>query len=387
MMQNNSPRDVLVCEDVSVRFPLIKPSNRWHLVFGKQEADEWHDALIKINFRVPKGKIIGVIGRNGAGKSTLLRSMAGVYPLNNGRVIRLGPVSALFELGGMGGFLITGKQYVLRWLRFNGIPRRNWLKIVEEVRDFSELGDRLDDRIYSYSAGMAARLYFSTATSFSHKIYLIDEVLSVGDEHFQAKCWLRIRERLAHGVSGVLVTHDWSAILRLCEQALELSNGQIVAKGDSEKIICDYLKLSDQLSIDRSAYFSEDCPTSLSGISGRDWFCDIPVKITKSDPVFFNYSIEKLVLGQDWQILILGEESLVASSQGNYIVRIKIPALPIPSGEYRLNLFLTGVKADDRGPKIAYDIRSWTTGNSIKFLVNGESSSALILMPMEFELR
>ncbi len=377
--------DVLICDDASVRFPLVSPANRWRLLLGKR-IDGWHEALSGVTLRVPHGKIIGVIGRNGAGKSTLLRTLAGVYPLAGGKVVRLGPVSALFELGGTGGLLITGRQHVQRWLRLNGVPRKDWPALIDEVREFSELGDRLDDRIYTYSAGMAARLYFSTATSVGHEIYLIDEVLSVGDEHFQAKCWKRIRERLARGVSGVLVTHDWSAVLRLCEQSCELSNGQIVATGDSENVICDYLKLADQLAPDRPAKFGAQCPSALQATSERDWACDVPVEVWGQQPVLFNYSVEKLILGQDWQILFMGAETLVASTPGNYMARITVPKLPLPSGEYRVNLFLTGAKPADGSPKPGYDIRSWTTGNSLRLTVSGPQSAALVLMPLNVEM-
>lgn len=383
-MRANAANNILVCEGASVRFPLVTPASRWRLFFGRS-IEAWHEALSGVTLNVPHGKIIGVIGRNGAGKSTLLRTLAGVYPLAGGRVVRLGPVSALFELGGMGGLLITGRQYVQRWLRLNGVPRRDWVSLVEEVQEFSELGDRLDDRIYSYSAGMAARLYFSTATSVGHDIYLIDEVLSVGDEHFQAKCWKRVRERLAKGVSGVLVTHDWSAILRLCEHTCELESGRIVAEGDSEKVICDYLKLSDQLAPDRLACFSDTCPTSVSATSGKDWVCEIAIDVTGDGPVFFNYAIEKLILGQDWQILFFGSETLVASSVGKYLARIKVPALPLPGGEYRLSLFLSGAKPADGGPKLGFDIRSWTTGNSLKLSVEGPMDPGLITMPLMVE--
>lgn len=383
-MSGISNYPALLCEEVGVRFPLVPPASRWRLLLGKG-ADTWHEALRNVSLSVPHGKIVGVIGRNGAGKSTLLRTLAGVYPLSAGRVVRLGPVSSLFELGGMGGLLITGKQYVQRWLRLNGVPRADWQSLVEEIREFSELGDRLDDRIFTYSAGMAARLYFSTATSVSHEIYLIDEVLSVGDEHFQAKCWKRVRDRLAKGVSGVLVTHDWSAILRLCEHTCELENGQIVATGDSEQVICGYLKLTDQLDPNRLARFSEECPTSLHAASGEDWICEIPIDVMSEGPVFFNYSVEKLILGHDWQILFFGSETLVASTAGHYLARIKVPELPLPGGEYRLNLFLTGARPADGGPKPAFDIRSWTTGNSLKLKVLGTQEPALVTLPLVVE--
>lgn len=348
-------------------------------------VDGWHQALTDVSLSVPRGKIVGVIGHNGAGKSTLLRTLVGLYPLSAGRVVCLGPVSSLFELGGMGGVQITGKQYAQRWLRFNGVPKSEWQGLIKEIREFSELDDRLDDRIYTYSTGMAARLYFSTATSVGHEIYLIDEVLSVGDEHFQAKCWKRVRERLAKGISGVLVTHDWTAVLRLCERTCELENGQIVAEGNSERVICGYLKVKDQLDPNSPARFSDECPTSLSATSGEDWSCEIPIVVTNEARVFFNYSVEKLVIGHDWQILFFGSEALVASSAGSYKARIKVPKLPLNGGEYRLNLFLSGARPADGGSRPGFDIRSWTSGNSLKLNVVGREEPALVLMPLEVE--
>lgn len=378
---NKSP---LTCEDASVLFPLVSAASQWKLLFGK-DINEWHEALDNVSLDVPYGKIIGVIGRNGAGKSTLLRTLAGVYPLVKGRVVRLGPVSALFELGGMGGVLMTGQQYIKRWLRLNNVPRSKWQTLIEEIREFSELGVRLEDRIYTYSAGMAARLYFSTATSIDHEIYLIDEILSVGDEHFQSKCWGRVRDRLSEGVSGVLVTHDWSAILRLCEYTCEIESGKIIAEGDSEKIICDYLKLSDQLDLNRVACFSDECPTSLIGASDENWICEIPIEITLNSLVFFNYSIEKLVIGHDWQILFIGSETLIGSSIGKYVASISVENLPLPGGEYRINLFLTGAKPIDGGPRPIFDIRGWTTGNSLRLSVDGTREKSLVRLPLVVE--
>lgn len=383
-MSNRTGQVVLSCEEVKVRFPLVPSGSRWRLLFGKS-VEAWHDALHEVSLSVPWGTILGVVGRNGAGKSTLLRTMAGVYPLTAGRVIRLGPVTALFELGGTGGFLVTGRDYVMRWLRINGVAQREWDSLIEEIREFSELGDRLDDRLFTYSAGMAARLYFSTATSIGCEIYLIDEVLSVGDEHFQAKCWHRVRERLASGVSGILVTHDWSAILRLCEKACELENGRIVARGEAERIICGYLKISQQLDPDRLAQFSNHCPTSFVGVSGEDWTCKIPIEVMVDGLVFFTYSIEKLSGGKEWQILVIGEEALVATSRGSYLASIEVPDLPLLGGAYRLNLFLTGAKPLDGRPKPSFDIRSWTTGNSIDLIVNGPASAGLVRLPLEVE--
>ena len=356
-------------------------STRWRLLTNYGICD-WHEALTNVSLEVPKGDIVGIIGRNGAGKSTLLRTLAGIYPLAAGRVLRVGPISSLFELGSLGSLFITGHQYITRWLRLNGIPRSQWKDSIAEIGVFSELGERLNDRIYTYSSGMAARLFFATATSMKHEIYLIDEVLSVGDEHFQAKCWKRIRDRLSNGVSGVLVTHDWSAILRLCERTHEIEYGKIKASGDSEKIICDYLGLTNQMGLSREASFAISLPRLYYGTSGIDWACDIPIEIKSHNTVLFNFSIEKLIPGKEWQILFFGTEAIIGSSPGNYLAHIKIPRMPLPAGEYRFNIFLSGPKPSDGVSSPAYDICSWTTGNGLLLSIKGDQSPGLILMPI-----
>lgn len=374
-------RNVLDCVDLCVDFPMLLPKSGWQLLFGRNTGPR-HEALRGVSLGVQPGEIIGVIGHNGAGKSTLLRTLAGVYSPTRGTVVRLGPVTALFELGGMGGVMNTGTQFIKRWLRLHRAPRRQWASLIHDIREFSELGDRLDDRILTYSSGMAARLYFATATSVGQEIYLIDEVLSVGDEHFQAKCWGRLRQRLGEGVSGVLVTHDWSAILRLCETAFELKRGAVVATGSSEKVICGYLALSSDIdAASSSASFAPSCPDAFKATTGEDAIIDIPIDVRASSRLSFNYSIEKLVLGQDWQILILGEETPINASLGRNVVRLTIPYLPLPAGDFRLTLVLaipTGVEGDAR--KIL-DVRSWTCGNSLLLHVEGPKQAALVCLP------
>ena len=382
-MKENFKKAAIIAEKIKVLFPIVSSSNRWRLWFGTFDG-EFHEALNNVSLFVPRGKILGVIGKNGAGKSTLLRSLAGLYPLSSGRVIRLGQVNSLFELGGIGNVLLTGEDYVKRWLSINGVNKREWNKYIDDIREFSELGSRLEDRLYTYSAGMAARLYFSTATCISHEIYLIDEILSVGDEHFQVKCWERIRNQLDSGVSGVLVTHDWAAVLRLCENACELKDGKIVAQGVSQRIVTDYLRLSFQPPSDCPAHFSDGCQTSFTVASGDDWIADFTINITSDRAVFFGYSIEKLEIGREWQILFFGPETPVGDSAGKYSARISVPSIPLPGGEYLLSIFLFDPKIV-AGSRETYDLRSWTVGSGLRLNVTGEKTSGLVQMPMKLE--
>lgn len=378
--------NVLICDNVTLRFPLINPANRWRLLFSDTFRN-WHYALNNVTFHLSQGSITGIIGRNGAGKSTLLRTLAGIYEPTTGNVIRLGEVSSLFELGGMGGVFITGKQYVRRWLRLNGVPHKNWNDLIQDVREFSELGDRLDDRLYTYSSGMASRLYFSTATCIKSEIYLIDEILSVGDEHFQSKCWRRVRERLRDGVSGVLVTHDWTAILRLCEHACELREGRIVTDDNSEKVICSYLQSIQPEASSIQAKFLEPYLSSITVHSGENLIFDIPIKIFGSEAVFFEYTIEKLIPGKEWQILFFGGKTFVGNLPGEYIAHNDVQQLPIPKGEYRLNLFLFSARPDNGGPRTVYEMRSWISEDCINLNVLGGDEAGLVTVQVEVDIQ
>ena len=177
---------------------------------------------------MPKGQFVGVLGRNGAGKSTLLRVVGGVYAADTGQVMVNGAMSSIYELGLVGNPELTGRTYANRLLTVHGFPRSQRAAMIADIHEFSELGDRFEDPVLTYSAGMTARLFFSTATAGSYDVYLLDEILAVGDKHFQAKCWRRLRDRISQGASGVLVTHDWAAILRMCETAYVLEGGKVI---------------------------------------------------------------------------------------------------------------------------------------------------------------
>src|SRR5262249_27446849 len=252
------------------------------------------------------------------------------------------------------------------------------------IREFSELGHAFDQGIYTYSTGMTARLYFSAATALHHDVYLIDEMLTVGDEHFQAKCWSRIRERLSLGASGILVTHDWSATLRLCRDTHIMERGRVVRSGPTATVVREYLNL-ERPRATRARFVSSN-PTSYVAEAGRDAEFAFTVEIDEPTAVAFAYSVEILQQGVGWHILLLAENLTVADEVGRYVVRLQIPRLPLPAGHYCLNVFLPAPRVPGQSdPPAAYDVRSWTYGNAFDLFVEGPPDPATVMLPLEWE--
>ena len=222
------------CHGVTKRFALVGAGQVWQIALGSLGSVGSFEALHDVTIDVPQGQFVGVLGRNGAGKSTLLRVIGGVYPVDKGSIAINGALSGLYELGIVGNAQATGREYANRLLTIHGFSRRERADMILDIHDFSELGDRFEDPVQTYSAGMGARLYFSTATAGQYSVYLLDEILSVGDQHFQAKCWRRLKDRLSCGASGILVTHDWSSVLQLCQTAHVIDRGRIIFSGSPE---------------------------------------------------------------------------------------------------------------------------------------------------------
>lgn len=331
--------------------------------------DERFTAVHDLSLEVPRGEVVGILGRNGAGKSTLLRLVGGIYSADHGSVTLAGDVAGLFELGGFGNSQLTGRAFAQRYLQLFGVPRRLWNELLTEIRDFSELGDYFDEKIHTYSAGMGARLYFATATAVPHDIYLIDEILSVGDEHFQAKSWARVKDRLARGASGLLVTHDWSAVIKLCRHSKVLDRGRIVMDGPSDEMVARYLDLP-RPPADRARLTSPP-PERLNARSGEDYELVFRVQLLQPIVAEAAVSIEALQLGVGWEPVILTEFEHVADQVGTYEVRIAISALPLAPGDYSLNLFLATPVDPSTGARKALDTRGWTYGTALALHVEG----------------
>ena len=197
-------------------------------------------ALREVSFHIAPGRMVGVVGPNGAGKSTLLRLIGGVGRPDEGLVTVHGRIGALLDLGT--GFHpdLTGRENVFVNGVIAGLTHREVARRFDAIVDFAELEDFVDQPLRTYSTGMQMRLGFSVAVHTDPEILLIDEILAVGDLAFQRKCLERIDQFKAEGCTILLVSHDANAIERLCDEALWLRRGRLVAYGPAGVVACQY---------------------------------------------------------------------------------------------------------------------------------------------------
>ena len=196
--------------------------------------------LRDVSFTLDEGRTLGVVGANGSGKSTLLRLIGGVGRLDTGRIEVDGRMSALLDLGaGFHGDL-TGRENAVLAGILNGLTRKEILRHLDAIVAFSEIEEAIDSPTRTYSSGMQLRLAFSVAVHTDPEILLIDEVLSVGDISFQRKCLDRIAQIKASGCAILLVSHDTATVQHMCDEALWLSEGRVMAHGDVANVVGRY---------------------------------------------------------------------------------------------------------------------------------------------------
>lgn len=206
---------------------------------GKAEEELW--ALKDVSFQVARGEMQGIVGPNGAGKSTLLKLVARILKPTSGRITANGRVSSLLELGA--GFHpdLTGRENIYLQGSILGLSRKEVRSKFDDIVAFSELGRFIDLPLKHYSTGMYMRLGFALAVHVEPEILLIDEILAVGDEPFQAKCYGKIDELRDKGITIILVSHNLGAIRALCNSAIWLHEGELRDQGNVDKVIDSYL--------------------------------------------------------------------------------------------------------------------------------------------------
>lgn len=194
-------------------------------------------------FRYKKGETVALIGTNGSGKSTLLKLMTKILYPNKGTLETHGKLTSLLELGA--GFHpdFTGRENIYFNAAIFGLTRQEIDKRINEIIEFSELGDFIDNPVRTYSSGMYMRLAFSIAINVDAEILLIDEILAVGDQHFQDKCFAKLKEMKESEKTIVIVTHSLGQVRELCNRAIWIYNGEVRMDGTPNEVVDEYLKV------------------------------------------------------------------------------------------------------------------------------------------------
>ena len=223
---------------LSSGFDLIK-----NIFIGTSQKKKDHQvlALHDISFNVLKGEAFGIIGSNGSGKSTLLQILAGTLIPTSGLVTINGRVSALLELGSGFNPEFTGIENIYLSGSILGIDRFKMAQKIEEIKEFADIGDFIEQPVRTYSSGMLMRVAFSVAIAVEPDILIIDEALSVGDILFQQKCNFKLKELIQKGITLLVVTHDTSFVLNICKRGLWLERGKMQYLGDASDCVKRYL--------------------------------------------------------------------------------------------------------------------------------------------------
>ena len=210
-------------------------------IFHKSYHKEYY-ALNNLSFDIKRGETVGIIGINGAGKSTLLKIITGVLTPTGGNIEVKGKISALLELGAGFNMEYTGIENIYLNGTMMGFSKEEVDKKLDDILDFADIGDFVNQPVKTYSSGMFVRLAFAVAINVEPDILVIDEALSVGDVFFQQKCYKKIQE-LAGNSTVLIVSHDLNAMTKFCERIIVMSAGQKVFDGEPNEAIAKYFKL------------------------------------------------------------------------------------------------------------------------------------------------
>ena len=247
-------------EDLSITYRTTferKPTLKQALVrFGRgQRAVKEVQALKNVSFDVLAGTAMGIIGSNGAGKSTLMRAMAGILPPTTGQVEVWGKASTLLALGVGFNKNLSGRENIILGGLASGLSRKEVEERVEEVAEWTELGDFIDMPMRTYSSGMSARVGFSVAVHMKPDILMIDEALSTGDAHFREKANAKMAELRDSARAMFLVSHGLGSIKEMCTEAIWLNKGMLMMHGEPREVVREYMRF---VKVKRSASSMED---------------------------------------------------------------------------------------------------------------------------------
>ena len=246
-MQNKEDKKVkrIVVKNVDKTFNIYLDkanSLKEKMLFWKRNRKEKREVLKNVSVDIYNGETVGLIGVNGSGKSTLLKLMTKIIYPNKGTIETYGKLTSLLELGA--GFHpdFSGRDNIYFNASIFGLTKKQIDERLDKIIEFSELGDYIDNPVRTYSSGMYMRLAFSIAINVDAEILLIDEILAVGDQHFQDKCIAKLKELKAEGKTIVFVSHSADIVKSFCTRAVWLDQGVVRMDGTPEEVLEVYLK-------------------------------------------------------------------------------------------------------------------------------------------------
>ena len=305
-------------------------------------------ALNDVSFTVDSAQTIGVLGRNGSGKSTLLKCICGVLQPTSGQILVRGTLAGLLELGA--GFQpeLTGRDNIFLSGSMLGLSRRTIEKLFDQIVDFSELEEFVDTQVKFYSSGMYVRLAFAVAVNVDPDVLVVDEVLAVGDERFQSKCMDRIRQFQQEGRTIMLVSHNADQVRALCDRAIVLDHGVLLANGPSGESVRVFREAlmgesrMDEHPGDHSEVVSIE---SISTATGRfeastfmPWSFEVAVRAREPFEGFF-----VMELHTHAGVLVVRTDPMaspVSLRFGDQRIGVTLPELPLLDGSYELSIGL-----------------------------------------------
>jgi lipopolysaccharide transport system ATP-binding protein len=311
-------------------------------------------ALHDISFRVPQGKTVGLLGRNGSGKSTLLKLITGIYTPSSGSIHVNGRISALLDLGA--GFHpdFSGRENVLINGIILGLTRAQVRDRMDEIIEFSELGDFIDEPVRTYSSGMFMRLAFSVAVNVDPEILIIDEILAVGDAHFSRKSRARMEDFKRQGKTILLVSHDLGVVESWCDTAVWLDGGRLREMGESRTLVRHYM---EEINAGEARAAAEAPKTLLAAptasapfeISSARWLSDsgdVKSSLSATEPATLELVLShppamgnlhlKVVLRRDIGLVVW--EGVTALPKDAEQVQLSFEKLPLANGGYDVNV-------------------------------------------------
>jgi homopolymeric O-antigen transport system ATP-binding protein len=379
---------------VGKRYRVGPPAGWRRLLGGESASREEFWALRNVTFDVARGEVLGVIGANGAGKSTLLKLLSSITAPTEGEIRIRGRIAALIEVGSGFHPELTGRENVFLSGTILGLRRRDIAARLDGIADFAGIGNFMDVPVKWYSSGMYVRLGFAVAAQLEPDILLVDEVLAVGDAEFQARCLQRILDLRRSGTTIVFISHDLGTVERLCERALLVASGRVLADGPARDVVTTYLRSIGQpvISPERTPEDAGDRPVTIANLtvvdatgqdrlvvrSGDSLAIEVALNVHEALPAAVVtvslYTYEDGVLLCEFRT----PEEGARIEAGHTQIRFDIPTLSLLPGTYTL-----GATVRPAGVTRAVD---WWFGRTTLHIESGPSQNGQFYLPYRWSI-